>query len=62
MYRRFTELNQSYFNVWTYAIESGLHDWLLQSRHRQDMQLSMRACSESTLKLTSMLVSHAQGQ
>ena len=34
MYRRFDEHNTSHFNVFTYAIESGLHEWLLQSRHR----------------------------
>ena len=45
MYRRFNELNNSYFNVWTYAIESGLHEWLLQSRHRQVMQLTIESCS-----------------
>eukprot|EP00891_Asterochloris_glomerata_P004391 jgi/Astpho2/4391/e_gw1.00067.84.1_t len=38
VYRRFNELNHSYFNVYTYAVESGLHEWLLQSRHRQAMQ------------------------
>ena len=61
MYRRFNELNHSYFNVWTFAIESGLHEWLLQSRHRRDIQLTMGPCSESTYQLTSMLASHAPG-
>eukprot|EP00891_Asterochloris_glomerata_P004390 jgi/Astpho2/4390/Aster-00009 len=34
VYRRFDEHNTSHFKVFTYAIESGLHEWLLQSRHR----------------------------
>ena len=61
MYRRFNELNHSYFNEYTYAIESSLHEWLLQSRHRQAMQLTMGSFSEFTYHLTSMLVSPAQG-
>lgn len=44
VYRRFNELNHSYFNVYTYAVESGLHEWLLQSRHRQAMQLEPGMC------------------
>ena len=56
-----TKLNHTYFHEYTYAIESGLHEWLLQSRHRQAMQLTMGSFSEFTYHLTSMLVSPAQG-
>ena len=41
MYRRFDEHNTSHFSVFTYAIESALHEWLLQSRHRWARHVAM---------------------